>query len=427
MYTSILLLVIILLISVYYQPIQENFGLFAKDKTYYITQPTAHLPLNYKGCIGFSNNEHYMRLADCPFYLKVFQTRNLQEDFELDNTEYIDKPLSLIEINQLVEKEVSSFSTDDIGPIAVLISTLLLFKRQRIILLFPKFDKDKKNVTVYSMISKFNRWYYTLLYNDYYKASSACVNGVYSQCPGILPYRRRTGNFIIGFKTYIYTTPCGTLFAKEANPMLPYYFRDIFYATYIPKKYNKKPNLSILSQYDGMRYGCDTHLISENGQYMLMLDNLARGLVLYKVLSGDPYSNCRFTPKKIVWRFPLKSILYARFKLEDSVIRLIDYNKEVWRVTVNTPNIPIVLKLSNDGTLELYDSKNNLLEPIDMNAVFSKEKIDNDKNDEIEAEIEAELLRQLNLRKQQQALQKKQEEADDEYYNKQVCPIGSTT
>jgi hypothetical protein len=428
MYANILLLTIILLIAIYYQSIQENFGIFGKDKKVYGLQPTAQYPLNYTGCVALSNKEHDSRFINCPFYCKIIQTNNLKNTLVTDNTSYINRPYSLAEINRLLEDEIKDLPKTDLGAVTVLIATLIPFGRQRIIFLFPTLDKTKKPVTSYALLSKFNRWYYTLLHTTYYTASNICIEASYNQCPGIPISRRRTGNFLIGFTEYINITPCGTLFGADINPVIPFYARNIFYATYIPKKYYKKPNVSILSQYDGMRYGCETQLISENGQYILMLDNIFRGLILYKVISGNPYKMCNLggasVPRRQVWRFPLKSARYARFKLEDTRIKLIDYNREVWRAEIDTPNIPIVLKLTDKGELAVYDSTNKFIKFIDMKAVISGETVEKE-DIELEEEIELELQNKRNMQKQQQAMEAQQKLADEEYYNKQVCPIGS--
>lgn len=393
---------------------REDFISLSTKRTYYMERTDMH-PINYSKCVGMKRDEN--RIDSAPFYVKSFENVS----FTLGNIAYLLQE----EINLLGNVQVASvlIITNPSGSLTVH-------------LLFPEFDRDKSRFELYALVAKSHRWYYLLLYNIYYNAGNEfCPNeSNVRQCPGI-PVRVRTKNyFFIRYVDY-YWTPCGSSRGERGSPLVPRIKQNLFYAHYIPspKSFNVTayPNLSFMSQYDTIKFGCDSQLVSENRRFILALE--PRSFGVYKVLRGNPFESCfggAFVAKAALWRFPLSSRVYSTFKIESDYIVLVDYDRTIFKITVPTPNTPIVLKLNNLGELEIYDSKNNKLRTFDYNGLLRAirgEKVDGlevnmdaiRENQRLQAEADA------RARAIREADQERLRRAQQDDYNKRVCPIGS--
>lgn len=397
---------------------REDFISLVTKVTYYMERTDMH-PINYNKCVGMKGDEN--RIDSAPFYVKSFENVS----FTLGNI----ASLLQTEINSLEGARVSSvlIITNPNGSLTVH-------------LLFPEFDKDKVRFKLYALIAKSHRWYYLLLYNIHYNAGNEfCPNeSNVRQCPGI-PVRLVDKNyFFIRYLDY-YWTPCGSSQGERGSPLVSRIKQNKFYAHYIPnpRSFNVTPypNLSFMSQYDTIKFGCDSQLVSENGRFILALEPGSFGV--YRVLGGNPFESCfngGFVAKAAVWRFPLSSRVYATFKIESDYIVLVDYNRTVFKIKVSTPNTPIVLKLNNLGELEIYDSQNNKLRTFDYNRLLQA--IRGEPVDGLEVNMDAlrdnlkeEQRRQAEADARAKALQEADQQrlriAEQEDYNKRICPIGS--
>ena len=417
MWLRLLVVFVILLMWILIQEqTREEFGLFRADRTYYYLHPEVNTYMNYRGCIGIRSNELSDRLNSCPCHYRMFTLSN--------NT--------LPQIDQLAKNEVARLGGQG-KTVGILIGTQ--GSRQTVIMFFPDYNREGEYVTSFGLISKLHRWYFLLLYTRFYGASGNCViNEQYTHCPGYPNMIvRRSGNFIIGKTWRIYIVPCGVLNRTGAqNFEVGVYTNDAFYAFYTPK-WASPPNLSFMSQYDGMRFGCEMQLVSDNGMWVCYMST--RGLGVYRV-NGDVYGACRdggVAAGALKWRIPIKSARYGKFKLEDNTVKLIDWNRAIWVITMDTKKTPIVLKLNNDGYFDFYDADGNYLESItdaDINAFLNPEVDLTDQNRRLRMQREMNLLRRnLELDKQRaqaelddEERRRKQRELD--YYNKFVCPIG---
>lgn len=401
--------------------VREDFLDFALiTKTTHYMEGTWMHPINYNKCVGINIDEK--RIENAPFYIKSF----------------VNVGFTLSGIGSLLQQEITRLG--DVRTASVLVITNPNGSLT-VHMLFPEFDRERVRVKLYAHIAKNNRWYYLLLYNVYYNAGNGfCPDiGSINQCPGI-PVRLVDKNyFFIRYLDY-YWTPCGSSRGARGGPLIPSIRQDLFYAHYIPnpRSFNNispYPNLSFMSQYDTIKFGCESQLVSENGRFILALEPGSFGV--YRVVGGNPFENCfggGFVEKSPVWRFPLSSRVYSTFKIESDYIVLVDYNRAIFKITIPTPNTPIVLKLNNLGELEIYDSKNNLLRTFDFNRLWKA--IRGEPVDGLEVNMEAlrenlieEKRRQDEKDKQARiAREREQERVRQEAqidYNKRVCPIGS--
>lgn len=411
--------VILLMWILVQEQTREEFGLFRADRTYYYLHPESSIYMNYQGCIGIQSNELAERLNSSPCHYRMFTLSN--------NT--------LPQIDELAKNEIQRLGGQG-KTVGILIGSQ--GSRQTVIMFFPDYNREEEYVTSFSMISKLHRWYFLLLYTRYYGANNNCViNEQYTHCPGkpgmIV---RRSGNFIIGKTWRIWTVPCGLLNRTQANNFeIKVYKNDAFYAFYTPK-WAAPPKLSFMSQYDAMKFGCEMQLVSDNGMWVCYLS--PRGLGVYRV-NGDVYGACReakVAAGALKWIIPIKSARYGKFKLEDNKVKLIDWNRAIWVITMDTKKTPIVLKLNNNGYFDFYDSDGNYIDNItsgDINAFLNPEL---DLTEETRRQRRLRMERELNLLRRNLELDKQraQAELDDEnnrrkqreldYYNKFVCPIG---
>ena len=114
MYSSLLLLIIVLLLNVFYNSYQEHFGLFRKDKRRYYLQSTSNLPLTYVGCIALTLQEHFDNFLNCPFYIRTYT--------------FPPPGVNFTRISELLKQEIDFVlfhsKAEKIGTVGVLITTL---------------------------------------------------------------------------------------------------------------------------------------------------------------------------------------------------------------------------------------------------------------------------------------------------------------
>lgn len=397
---------------------REDFISIFTKRTYYMEGTGMHA-INYNKCVGMKSDEN--RLDSAPIYIKSFE-----------NVRF-----TLGDIAGQLQAEINRLGNVRTASVLIITNPNGLLT---VHMLFPEFDTVGERVDLYALVAKNNRWYYMLLYNLYYNAGNEfCPNeSSVNQCPGI-PVRIRTKNyFFIRYIDY-YWTPCGSSRGVRGSPLVPRIKQNLFYAHYIPNpssfRVTAYPNLSFMSQYDTIKFGCDSQLVSENGRFILALEPGSFGV--YRVLGGNPFESCfsgAFVSKSPLWRFPLSSRVYATFKIESDYIVLVDYDRTIFKITVPTPNTPIVLKLNNLGELEIYDSKNNKLRTFDYNGLLRAMR--GEKEDGLEVNMDAlraNLAEERRLQEEADARARARQEADRERlrqaeqddYNKRVCPIGS--
>jgi hypothetical protein len=397
--------------------VREDFVAIFTKRTFYMESTAMH-PINYTKCVGIPSSED--KVESAPFHVKSYY--NVQ--FTLGNIAYE------------LQQEVNRLSGVKIASVLI---TTHADKKMDIHLLFPEFDKDRERVVPFALIAKNHRWYYLLLYNLYYNAgNNYCLNtGFYNQCYG-LPVRVIVKNYF--FIKYIdwYITPCGSSGGESPSPMVPKIKQNDFYTHYIPnpRQFNLTPYpiLCYMSQFDTIKYGCDSQLVSPLGRFLLLLEQSSRSFGVYRVVAGNPYESCfygGFVAKRAHWRIPVSSGVYATFKIESNYIVLIDYDKPIFKIVVNTVNVPIVLKLTDEGEIEIYDSKNTKIktlglddflsaiegrkvEGIDMNMEALRANLAEESRRQAEADARA-------IEAEEQRL--KNAQLDD--YNKRVCPIGA--
>ena len=214
-----------------------------------------------------------------------------------------------------------------------------------------------------------------------------CFQPKIFQCPGIPAWKYRTGNWLFGRTYYYHHTPCGTnsIRTSEKNALVPTIIKNVFYTFYKANLTNftyngltHLPNMSLLAEYDALLYDCETMMISENRLFVCFLER-GYGLCIYRIVSGDPSMLCRSNPnlskvgKQLIFRIPLTSKNYATFKIEEKTILLIDsyegtnswgskqwLGKTVRSITVKS-ELPILLRLSNVGVLEIIDSSGKFI------------------------------------------------------------------
>jgi hypothetical protein len=415
----VLLLIVVLLIWTLVTVRVEPFGLFGRDRTYYYVQDGTNNFMNYVGCVGIRASELNSRLNSSPCYYKMFN----------------DAGRTLSAIDQLARGEMEKLGGEG-KTVGVLIATS--GGRQQIIMFFPDYDRNGEFVKSFGMISKLHRWYFRLMYTRFYGAHPVCIAAPdsFNNCPGSPGLVvRRSGNFIIGKTWRIYVVPCGMLGGRERNYELGVYTNDSFYAFYTPK-WADLPKLYYMSQFDAMRFGCEGQLVSENRMWVCYLST--RGLGVYRV-SGDVYGVCRgggVGAGALKWLVPVRSRSYAVFKLEDNKVKLIDYNRAIWTITMNTKRTPIVLKLNNDGYFEFYDADGNYIDNItdkDINDLLNPDANLDERNRRLRMERDMDALRR-NMERDRRAQEEAQAALDEEerrrrqreldYYNKFMCPIG---
>lgn len=420
MYVYIVLL-ILLTVHVLLFSSQEPFISIFKKRRYYV-ENTSGYPLNYSRCVGMPLSESNSRLDNAPFYIKTFY----------------DVSYTLNELGELLQEEISMLKEKGaIKTASVLITTDPRNRKQTIYCLFPEFDTDGEPVTSYAILAKNNRWYYMLFYHLFYNAGRGiCLNSkAYSQCPGV-PVRLRTKNyFFVKFFDY-YIIPCGIDAGVKNGSLVKRIKQASFYAHYVLNSkifptISPYPDVSYMSELDTIKYGCETQLISQNGKYIMLLEQHRRNSSFgaYQVIRGNPYEACfsgRFVVKKELWRIPLSTRIYATFKLEVNYFVLIDYDRPIFKIIVNTPNTPIVLQLNNDGHLDIYDNKNAKIKTFTYQDILNA--ISGKPVDGLEVDYDA--LRD-NLSAEKRAaeedaarLREAEEQRLRDYYNKKVCPIG---
>jgi hypothetical protein len=255
-------------------------------------------------------------------------------------------------------------------------------------------------------ISRYNRWFFTLIYTRYTQSGSRCHHPKIFQCPGVQPFAYRTGNWLFGRRYYYFHTPCGTNSISQRVPsLIPTIDKTVFYTLYNPNPtlfpgygLTADPNISMMTEYDEMLYDCEFMMVSENKQFVCYLQR-GYGLCIYYLIpqtinfrtnsrvpgsstyvdyvnyiNNNIYYRCRSDPGlggargRLIFRIPLTSRNYACFKLQDNTIFLIDsyegtddfgtktwYGRTAFRVEVNA-DAPIMLKLSNLGVLKIIDA-----------------------------------------------------------------------
>ena len=397
---------------------REGFiSLFTKHTSY--LESTAMHPINYSKCVGMPSDEN--RIDKAPFYVKTFSRVN----YTLGNIAY------------QLQQEISRLN-------AKVASVLIITYggAQDIYLLFPEFSPEEERVVPFALIAKNHRWYYLLLYNLYYNAGNfLCLNpAVYGQCYGIRERLVVKNYFFIRYMDW-YITPCGASGGANPSPMVPIIKQNDFYAHYVPNpkqfpNITPYPNLAYMSQYDTIKYGCDSQMVSENRRFILLLEQSSRSFGVYRVVGGNPFDFCTsgvFVPKVPLWRVQLSSRLYATFKIESNYVVLVDYDRPIFKITVPTKKVPIVMKLNNQGELEFYDSENN---KVDMTLGFKE--IDNAIKGitavkGLELDYDAMRNNATEEDRRQKEIAARAREAEEQQlrdsqlddYNKRVCPIGS--
>lgn len=448
---------------------KEHFLPNIKDKIRYFVEETSSLPINYIGCgkLTLSRDDPGL-LTSANFY---YQKKRF--------TRFQDISTSILPILQKLRKNSPG---EVIGPVAVLVSKISTNEIE-VIYLFPNFDKRGVPFVGYNAIAKAHRWYYRLVYSVYYKESSKfCINKDTAQCPNV-PVRKvmerpelygqtkvyaplNEPRFGYGdgygyyydpynyWNIYYYYTPCGTRKNNNSKYYAVYLLNttDPLYNTF---SINTNPNISFISEYGGIRYGCDFQVVSPNQKYMLRLEesgnrNGAPGLVLYKINDGNPFLNCRekeaITTEQM-WKIPLSSgnyiapptdskkkpiktdYNYAHFKIENDVLYLIDKDVVVWSYKIDTPNSPAIVQLDDNGTLQIYDSTNKLIDSLTISymsrvstgARSSRYYID----DVAISNNERKYLEYMKrMQERSEAVSAKNTKDIQTYYNKEVCPIG---
>lgn len=349
------------------------------------------MPIVYTRCVGQGLAED--RATTAPFYVKA-----------IDDIPFKGAAFSkfFTRVGNALYNEIERLG--DVRVASILIQTSLDLS-QKVYLLFPEFNKNGVKEESYALIAKNHRWYYLLLYTSFYNA---------------------------GIKI-----PC-----QIRSPLIPLVKYKSFYTYYVPgtnhfKRITPFPNISYMSQFDAMKYGCDTQLVSENRKYIMLLNFITKTFGIYKILMGNPFLQCQgglYTTNTALCSIPLSWSNYASFKIEENYIALIDNAKLLFSITISTPNTPIVLKLSNQGTIEIYDSKNAFVRTVTCTDI--KNAIRGIKVDSINVNLEAiqkNLAEQQRLQEEANVRARNQQKLDEQYvcreatagYNKSVCPIGS--
>jgi hypothetical protein len=429
--------------------------------------------LFYMGCIQFVDNE----------LITTLQTN--KAIYILPKTNITDfKNLETMTLQVL--KEISQKSSD-IGPCAIL-TTKKPNNTFDAYYLFPNFDKDGMVITGDSAIAKAHRWYYRIIYTDFYKNTNSkeilCIDKT-TQCPGV-PVRTvitRPGEYnpndvapspststststVTGvtspklyneFDYYIihnYYTPCGSPTTDNTITNASIYMINIMHPIFSSFQIYPAPNISMLTEFDGMRYGCDSQLVSTNNKYVLILEEERPGLVLYRVDSGEPMLSCRNNNsygRTEVWRIPLSEGSYnpktkpddidpvelynfARFKLEDDILKLHDKDLLIWSYDPDTSNGPCILKLGDNGSLYVNDSLGNQLVTFSTDDFVAISKGVPPSGSAFRGSSKFFINRGI-VQKNMEADQKKQEQQNlalqniqsqktKEEYNRNVCPVG---
>lgn len=462
---------------------------------FYLLENTSDQGFDYVGCgkLTRTKMKDDERLFETPNFYTVQKTFSRFQEVG---------PFIVPTLQQLGAKSHS------IGPVAVILRKLSSTKVQATYL-FPNFTKEGEPLTGYNAIAKAHRWYHRTVYGPYYKYASTppgsvdfCKSYTTTQCPGVPVriYKKRPANYGLYtrcfyvknyvsrydsyynysyqerlddrrsyydpydyWEIYNYYTACGTVKDKEY----------IYYTIYTLNPYHSlfdkfsidpRHNISFLSEYEGMMYGCEYQLVSPQRKYFLVLETMedilsAPGLALYQVISGDPILHCRNNKplaKKKIWKIylskgnytapaagdkndpedydpPKKAAFnYAHFKIESGVIYLVDKDTVIWSYKIADSKSPAIVQLNDEGALDIFDSYNEKIDSLSIEmmkgvaAGFKSSRYFINENWVLEKERLYQEMKQKNADKR--TLQEKDAEQQRIYsYNKDICPIGLTT
>lgn len=486
-YVLFLLLLICCIYTVISRHSIEEFYPVLRNRVYYNVEDTINGSLQYIGCGNLT--------LSAPKNTALFLEGKGDDPTLLTSVSFyhVKKKLgSFQEISSAILPTLQAiqlkYPDHNIGPVAALVSKLSNTQIE-VIYYLPNFDTKGVPIVGMNALAKAHRSYYRIVYSTLYtNPSKLCIHQTTTQCPGVhvrtvmqrpsLYGQTRTfasipsasssssygrygglgGYYYDPYNYWIihnYYTPCGT--PKDRH--FKYYAIYLLNPTdplYNGFSIDQNPNLSFISEYSGIRYGCDFQVVSPNKKYMLRLDEFTNrseppGLVLYKILEGDPFLECRNKEsfeKETVWKIPLSygnyvappdeernkplrtDYNYAHFKIENDTLYLVDKDITVWSYKIDVSRSPAIMQLNDQGSLVVYDAKNEVVDNT-LTSGFMKRVANREKSsryfidDEYIAENERKFQEYTKREAQYaQALSEKEKREQQTYYNKEICPIG---